>query len=93
MSSCGSDRPLTGRGLQGADFYPPPLGPSEMPGYFTYQINVGEETEPDFSEVSRKGRHLIQHYLHRDLRGVVHHGKEVLRARTDVIDPSTSVHS
>lgn len=82
-----------GHGPSGADFYPPPLGPAEIPGYFTYRIDIGEEAEPDFSEVSRRERRLIRRYLHRDLRGVVHHGKEVLRAREDVSDSSTAVPS
>lgn len=82
-----------GHGPSWVDFYPPPLGPSEIPSYFTYQINVGAETEPDFSEVSRKGRRLIRRYLRRDLRGEVHHGKEVVRARKDIGDSSTAVRS
>lgn len=72
-----------GHGPSGADFYPPPIGRSETTDYFTYQINVGEEIEPDFSEATRKERRLIRRYLHRDLRGETHYGKNVLRSRKE----------
>jgi len=62
----------------GVDFYPPPLGRPEIPDYFTYQINVPDGTEPDFSETTQSEERLIQHYLDREGTAEIHHGKDVV---------------
>jgi len=64
----------------GADFYPPPLGRAEIPDYFTYQINVPEGTEPDFSETTPVEERLIRRYLDRKGTAEIHYGKDVLQS-------------
>lgn len=66
----------------GRDLFPPPIGPSKTPKYFTYQIRAPEDADPDFSDMTQKEKKLVQHYLRRRLTGALHHGKDVLRSQS-----------
>ena len=69
-----------GHSPSGADFYPPPLGRPEIPDYFTYQINVPDGTDPDFSQTTQREERLIQHYLDRTGTAEIHHGTDVVHS-------------
>lgn len=65
------------------DVMPRPIGPPEMPRYFTYTI---EAKDPDFSGMSRSEVGLVRRYLHRHTGGVPHHGRTVIHPKSQKED-------
>jgi hypothetical protein len=57
------------------DLLPWPLGPSEVPRYYTYGI---EGPEPDFRGMDASDAKLVRRYLHRTPKSVPHHGRTVI---------------